>query len=229
MDDRHFDDLARRVAVGSTRRRFLHGVAGSLAAGAIALVGGRHGTAASEPVAVGRRTGNPDYPCVSLQLPPVAADRLRGRPGFVVCDAGVALDPATCACACTGGDCVPGPCPSGQTACGGQCVNLQSDVSNCGACDHPCSANETCNGGVCACGTFTNGCPTGYSCCVTDCVCEVGSGQPLIVGGGTCSFATGTHCPAGTTSCGTAASPCGPVCCPGATVCNPDTGTCIYA
>lgn len=40
-------------------------------------------------------------------------------------------------------------CPSGMTACGGDCVDTQTDSAHCGACDEPCSNDETCSSGMC--------------------------------------------------------------------------------
>lgn len=40
------------------------------------------------------------------------------------------LDPSTCECVC----------PGGLTACGGGCVDINTDLSNCGACGHACEA-----------------------------------------------------------------------------------------
>ena len=41
-------------------------------------------------------------------------------------------------------------CCEGTVACGGVCVDLQCDVSNCGACGHSCAGGEVCRSGVCA-------------------------------------------------------------------------------
>src|SRR4051812_47786318 len=40
-------------------------------------------------------------------------------------------------------------CDGGFTACGGGCVNLQSNARHCGACDHACLESETCQAGLC--------------------------------------------------------------------------------
>ncbi|HEY3355312.1 MAG TPA: hypothetical protein VGQ83_18835 [Polyangia bacterium] len=55
-------------------------------------------------------------------------------------------------------------CPLGLTACGTTCVNTASDVANCGACDHPCTAPEVCAAGICAAT-----CPTGTEDCGGSC------------------------------------------------------------
>jgi hypothetical protein len=90
-----------------------------------------------------------------------------------------------------GGGCT---CPTGQTACGGQCVSLTTN-QNCGSCGNACSEGKTCQGGTCAClqgqtdcegvcrnlltdtancGICGNACATGASCVNGQCVCPSG-------------------------------------------------------
>lgn len=45
----------------------------------------------------------------------------------------------------------PDQCPGVPEPCGDQCVDLQSDVEHCGACDSACASNESCSGGSCVC------------------------------------------------------------------------------
>jgi hypothetical protein len=60
---------------------------------------------------------------------------------------------ATTDCAATGKVCSGEPagcvCPQGKTACGGACVDTQTDVNNCGGCGRVCGAGQQCTGGVC--------------------------------------------------------------------------------
>src|SRR5262245_60898130 len=39
----------------------------------------------------------------------------------------------------------------GQTLCGADCVNLQTDEANCGTCGYECGAGASCDGGRCLC------------------------------------------------------------------------------
>jgi len=43
-------------------------------------------------------------------------------------------------------------CPADETLCGESCVDLQTDVDHCGACDVECPADATCVAGLCRCG-----------------------------------------------------------------------------
>ncbi|HVU53027.1 MAG TPA: SUMF1/EgtB/PvdO family nonheme iron enzyme, partial [Polyangia bacterium] len=51
---------------------------------------------------------------------------------------------------CDGGACVCAA-GSGLSACGGLCVDEQTDPDNCGACGNQCPAGTSCQSGVCAC------------------------------------------------------------------------------
>lgn len=49
--------------------------------------------------------------------------------------------------------CLPSTCA--QTCCSGQCVNVQTNPNNCGACGRTCEAGDICLNGACACGADT--------------------------------------------------------------------------
>jgi len=77
---------------------------------------------------------------------------------------------------CEGGTCVPiDPCPEGdcgrecapgRTDCGGaECVDLESDPADCGACGNACAADEVCSKGAC-----TSVCGPGLTLCDRSCV-----------------------------------------------------------
>jgi glucosylceramidase len=44
-------------------------------------------------------------------------------------------------------------CAAAETACGHRCVAVATDATNCGACGIPCSSAQTCEAGVCRCGS----------------------------------------------------------------------------
>jgi hypothetical protein len=86
-----------------------------------------------------------------------------------------------------GGGCT---CPPGQTACGGRCVDLNTDVSNCGACgtqcgqggQPPCCVQGRCvgfaqavpsQGDLCVCAAGGDGCqPLPGTVCCDDNICR---------------------------------------------------------
>lgn len=80
---------------------------------------------------------------------------------------------ASGACDCTTepGD---GPCAAGETCCTSGCVDLDTDMDNCGFCGRECGRDtNTCAGGTCLCGTASpcdNSCTcTAASACVAPC------------------------------------------------------------
>ena len=84
----------------------------------------------------------------------------RAKPGAT---AAISLTIAVLGAGCGGigeREALPGPsCPSDQMACGQQCVAVLTDPTSCGGCGIPCSAGQTCQGGVCQCisGVLCNG------------------------------------------------------------------------
>jgi hypothetical protein len=92
--------------------------------------------------------------------------------------------------------------------CGGRCVDLRSDVRNCGRCGAICASNEVCTDGVCGIA-----CPSGQSACGSVCV-DLQS-DPAHCG------ACGTRCPSGRPCEG---GFCSPVCESGFTACR---GMCV--
>jgi len=56
-------------------------------------------------------------------------------------------------------------CPTGQTLCSGQCIDLQTNPQSCGACGRVCAQGQTCVNGAC-----TLVCPTGQVNCSGACV-----------------------------------------------------------
>jgi poly(3-hydroxybutyrate) depolymerase len=119
------------------------------------------------------------------------------------------------------------PCPSGQTACNGFCVDEQTDSNNCGACGASCPlVGASCQGGVCG------GCPIGEDPCpvvgglIGKSTCLNEQTDPSNCGGCQNVCPTGVSCKSGTCNCPIAGqSASNGMCCPGGqTACN---GSCI--
>jgi hypothetical protein len=104
-------------------------------------------------------------------------------PGGETCVQGVCATTVSCGVSsgtgCGGAPLADGgvDCSScdGATACGSQCVFMQTDTNNCGACGTQCAVGQTCsagvcgplcpNHGVCANGICAGSCPTGMRDC----------------------------------------------------------------
>jgi hypothetical protein len=57
------------------------------------------------------------------------------------------------ACDCSGEPGI-GPCAAGESCCSAGCVDVQTDVTNCGVCEAACNvSSDRCTAGACACGT----------------------------------------------------------------------------
>jgi hypothetical protein len=160
MDPQRFDDLTRTVAGGVSRRRLL--------AGAAAALGGalNRRPAAAACAAYGRPCAA-DGSCCNGSTCQGGVCRCPARaavcntasgPACVACPPGQILG-AGCRCLCkttgqppVGGVC---PCPNGQTACGGACVDTASDAAHCGGCGADClaalpnTATAACQQGIC--------------------------------------------------------------------------------
>lgn len=65
---------------------------------------------------------------------------------------------------CSASGCVDS-CATGETECNGGCVDTNSNVQHCGACDNLCTDGQSCNKGVC-----TGECPKGKTSCSGMCV-----------------------------------------------------------
>jgi hypothetical protein len=98
-------------------------------------------------------------------------------------------------------------CPSGQACCNGACINTQTDVNHCGGCGQSCPAGQSCVGGTC-------GCPAGQTLCGSACVdtrtspshcggCGIACPSGLSCINGRCGRACTitSDCPAGETCC----------------------------
>jgi hypothetical protein len=89
--------------------------------------------------------------------------------------AGSSCQPDTYACGvdsdcCSGGCGNSQCCPSGQTDCSGECVDLQTNNGHCGTCPNTCPNTAIeCTGGHCVCEPLTTNCLQGSDCCSGNC------------------------------------------------------------
>jgi hypothetical protein len=95
-------------------------------------------------------------------------------------------------------------CPSGQSACGSNCVRLNTDDANCGSCGKTCAASEACGNGAC----FPKDC--GGATCAPDAVCSENRCVPKDCVGVVCG--TGLTCAQGVCVCGPGRLDCGGAC-----------------
>ncbi len=91
---------------------------------------------------------------------------------------------------CASGVCVTTSCPTGRTLCGATCVDLSTDLSNCGACGRAC--------------VVANGAPT----CMAG-TCQVAS---CLAGFANCNASVADGCEANLTTSSTNCAACGRVC-----------------
>jgi hypothetical protein len=171
----------------------------------------------------------------------VAIGRFVARGGWLF-----ALVVAVVASGCSS---TPVTCPTGQTSCGGVCVDLTSNPLYCGACNVACDVGASCSGGVCTCpadrpatcgllcvnkqtdpancGTCGHACGLG-SCAAGGCVCNAPSPPislcPNDPATGTCldTSSSASHCGGCNVVC-----PAGEVCTQSNCVCNPPNEICV--
>jgi hypothetical protein len=119
-------------------------------------------------------------------------------------------------------------CAGGRALCGGQCVDIMGDTSNCGGCGIRCGAGRACRDGICLSGSFVDGgtdggtppygnpggCPIGKQLCGQECVstasdprhcgaCNVDCSNAPNTEGGYCAASTCVaNCPDSLTACG---------------------------
>ncbi len=107
---------------------------------------------------------------------------------------------------CSSGVCAATTCPTGQSLCGGVCVDINNSVAQCGACGRACvtpGGTPACVGGNCvvaACSTGTgdcdglaaNGCETDVRSSTTHCgACGRACGAGGVCAAGTCACGPG--------------------------------------
>lgn len=104
---------------------------------------------------------------------------------------------------CNVGRC--GPCPAGQTFCGGTCFDLQTNDANCGSCGHQCDLFNRCVAGAC----IEGACPAGTDRCGASRMCVSVIDDPYNCGACTqtcsnadiCREGACLPCPAGLARC----------------------------
>jgi hypothetical protein len=240
MENR-FDELAKDLAGGMSRREALRRFGGALAGALLASLsvrkawGGDH-SACIEVCKQHTGVHGCGNACLKCDDDP---NRICYSDTSAVC--------CSTGSSCVSGNCVAGPvCPSGETDCSGICVDTSTDTSNCGTCGITCAGTmPACCSGICRdlsndtgnCGTCGNTCNAGEVCSNGACTC------PGMVCAGTCVDTNtdpnncgtcGNVCPTdatcsnGVCGCNTGGPLCGTVCCGPRQKCNPaHEGVCI--
>jgi hypothetical protein len=171
MDDLRFDNFARSLAMGYSRRALLRALAGGTLAALATRFGGEDAAAkppddTCQPKPGGKCTDT--IPCCSGFCDTGHCPCSGGKTlchGACVQPSKFQTDKHNCgACGhacpkgakCANGKCV---CPEGTTVCDGTCIDLDADHDNCGACGEGCTYVELCSNGVCVCPEGLTHCP----------------------------------------------------------------------
>ena len=179
------------------------------------------------------QTGNRFRPHVTFSVSMIAASRLKGRRGYVVCDDGETLDTATCTCKPEMGESEPGPsCGAVGAACqnnGDCCGNVvcSNGVCICSGWGEVCDGDDnldaqccsnSCVNNICACLGTNAACTNDRGCCSGSCV------------NGTCACSTtGAACQADGECCSDSCENGACVCASIGTACDVDSDCCINA
>jgi len=129
MDQERFDELAKTLASGVSRREALRKIGGGLLGAALAAL---------LPTKADAKPGGGGGGKTAEGNCPQGFNKCRGKCYIL------AEDRNNCgACGVV--------CPEGRPCCGGTCTDVERDGNNCGACGNVCTAgdNPFCGGGVC--------------------------------------------------------------------------------
>ena len=237
MDGENFDNLARKLATGTSRRTILKGLLGSVAGGTLALRRGRNAEAAPPGAQFCTNSGQCADPCqycaatnkdgsgFCIQRPVgdvgrCAAGTCCDQAGQCTANAGCSANNSSCVplirdlCGVTGDIC----CCSDFGDC--SCVTLGTDA-HCTGCNEACTNGQTCQSSGDGTGAFLCACPgggmlgTAINCSACGDTCF--GGKTCI--DGSCQCASGTDCGGICTTLGTDTdcSSCGDACMGGTT------------
>jgi len=202
-----FDELAKALAEGVSRREALRRIGGGLAGALFVSLGWTRvawGDTRAACKSLCGGMGKNGKQCMDVCLSCPSATSVCGPAGAKTCCGGGHV--------CISGTC---QCPSGTAVCGGNCVDTTSDRNNCGGCGTQCSTYEVCNSGVCACTKtvcLSDFGSTTYVCVDTD--TDPRNCGGCAWGGGTGMLCASGVCVGGQCVCQQGWSACGPGCCP---------------
>jgi hypothetical protein len=99
-------------------------------------------------------------------------------------------------------------CDAGQSRCDGQCVDLQTDLNNCGRCGFWCASGLVCTAGVCVDPGCGNDPATGAALALCTGICVNTGTDPTNCGACDHACITGAQCVNGACTCAPDGSPC---------------------
>ena len=197
MDGKQFDDLAKALGSGTTRRLTL----GALVGGALGALGLAETAAKKKKKKKkGCKPACTDCQSCKKKKKKGVCQPLANGTACTSLSGGATCQNGTCTCP-TGQTNVIGTCtcPAGLTKCGTACVDTQTDESNCGACGTVCGTNQVCQRGTCFPKSICAATQTGL-CAPMTTICGTGAGgAPCACGPSTESNIVCVEVPAGAT------------------------------